>query len=405
MKYYFILILLLSQLNICQSQSILSSTEFRSPPVSSHVHTWWHWISGNITKDGITRDLESMKKQGISQATILNVGGFVSAKVDVPQIKFNTPEWYEMFQFALKEAKRLGITIGVHNSDGWSTSGGPWISEEMSMKTYVWSKTYIQGESTVNIKLEQPQATNNYYRDYAVIAFPTEENANSFAKAKPEIYINNRNTAKLLFDGNPKSKITVQKGDIININFTSDFTTSKIALFPYLAFTWSNMAEFSSNFVLSSSIDGNSFSKITDLSFVGLNKSIELAFPETKAKFFRLECKNITESCPIGELELMNDNDIPSYSPQISNMQEKTVSVSALSESCFDKTVQTSNNGIPKNSVIDLTNYVSSDGVLNWRAPKKGNWCIIRFGYTTTGVLNAPATPEGLGLECDKMDS
>nr|WP_294897643.1 glycosyl hydrolase [uncultured Pedobacter sp.] len=405
MKYYFIFILLLSQLNICHSQSILSSTEFKSPPVSSHVHTWWHWISGNITKDGITRDLESMKKQGISQATILNVGGFVSTKVDVPQIKFNSPEWYEMFHFALKEANRLGITIGVHNSDGWSTSGGPWISEEMSMKTYVWSKTYIQGESTVNIKLEQPQATNNYYRDYAVIAFPTEENANSFAKAKPEIYINNRNTAKLLFDGNPKSKISVQNGDIININFTSNFTTSKIALFPYLPFTWSNMLEFSSNFVLSSSIDGNSFSKITDLSFVGLNKSIELEFPETKAKFFRLECKNITESCPIGELELMHDKDVPSYSPQISNMQEKTVSVSALSESCFDKTVQTSNNGISKNSVIDLTNYVSADGVLNWKAPKKGKWCIIRFGYTTTGVLNAPATPEGLGLECDKMDS
>ena len=44
------------------------------------------------------------------------------------------------------------------------------------------------------------------------------------------------------------------------------------------------------------------------------------------------------------------------------------------------------------------------DGILNWDSPA-GNWTILRFGFTSTGMLNVPATNEGTGLECDKMDS
>ncbi len=126
------------------AQNILNKDDFRTPPDSSRVHTWWHWSSGNITKEGITKDLESMKKQGIAQATILNVG-FIPPVPDIPSVRFNSPEWIAMFQWALHEASRLGITIGFHNCDGWSTSGGPWITPEMSMKQYVWSKTIIEG--------------------------------------------------------------------------------------------------------------------------------------------------------------------------------------------------------------------------------------------------------------------
>ena len=402
-KYKFLpLIWLIS--TISYSQPILNNADFKTPPPSTEVHTWWHWISGNITKEGITKDLESMKQQGITQATILNVGGFVSCKLDVPSIKFDSPEWFEMFQFALKEAKRLGLTIGVHNCDGWSTSGGPWISPEKSMKTYVWSKTYLDGGKEVNIQLEQPPAIEDFYRDFAVVAFPTEENFNSFRKSSPIITLNNLSTKTLLFDGNPKSEIKVKKGDVISITFKSDFTADKIALFPHLPFTWNDMSKISSHFVLSASSDGKSFSKIADLEFIGLNKSITANFSPTKAKFFKLECTSDGGDYPVAELELLNNNDKPSYSPEISNLLEKTVSVSALSEKYFDNSSQISKKGIAENSIVNLTNLVSQDGLLKWKVPK-GRWCIIRFGYTTTGITNSPATPEGQGLECDKMDT
>ncbi len=94
----------------------LNPGQFTQPVKSSRVHTWWHWVDGMISKDGITKDLESMKREGITQATILNLGfpqntGRVPGK-DFPlkKVKFVTNEWYEMFEWALQEAKRLGIS-------------------------------------------------------------------------------------------------------------------------------------------------------------------------------------------------------------------------------------------------------------------------------------------------------
>jgi hypothetical protein len=113
-----------------------------------------------------------MKKQGIAEATIINIGEIFSKRVDVPKVKFNSPEWIEMFQWALKEANRLGIIIGIQTIDGYSTTGGPWISPELSMKKYVWIKTSIEGGKVVTTKLEQPVETENFYHDVSVVAFP-----------------------------------------------------------------------------------------------------------------------------------------------------------------------------------------------------------------------------------------
>jgi len=107
------------------TQNKLNGNDFKNPPQSSKLHAWWHWVQGSISKDGITKDLESMKAQGIFQATILNVGLIDNKEYLVPQVKFGTDAWYELFKWALTEAKRLDITIGAHNCDGWSTSGGP----------------------------------------------------------------------------------------------------------------------------------------------------------------------------------------------------------------------------------------------------------------------------------------
>src|SRR5664279_3548772 len=84
-----------------QAQKQLNSTDFKNPPSGVKVHTWWHWLDGNITKDGITKDLEAMHEQGIVRATILNVGLFGDRDFGVRKVNFNTPEWFEMFQWAL----------------------------------------------------------------------------------------------------------------------------------------------------------------------------------------------------------------------------------------------------------------------------------------------------------------
>ena len=37
---------------------------FASPPASARPHTWWHWMHGNVTREGITRDIEEMARVG-----------------------------------------------------------------------------------------------------------------------------------------------------------------------------------------------------------------------------------------------------------------------------------------------------------------------------------------------------
>jgi len=385
-----------------EAQTTLNVTEFKTPPTSTKVNTWWHWISGNITKDGITKDLESMKQQGIVQATILNVGGLNSINADVPNIKFNSPEWHEMFKWALKEANRLDIKIGIHNCDGWSTSGGPWITPELSMKQYVWSKTSIEGGQEINTKLSEPSSLKNFYRDVAVVAYPMDEKPNSFNQAQPKIEINNVSAETILTDGNPNSEINIKKGEVINITFTSAFTANKLVLFPHLKFMWGDLTQVKNQFKLSSSNDGKVFNKIADFDFTGVNRSISASFPLTTSKYFQLEC--ITSNNAFAEMEFLKDDEIPAYAPQVSYLLEKASSVCAVNQNVFDFTPKNNDKGISEKSIIDLSGQMSKEGILKWKAPK-GHWQIIRFGYTTTGVTNGPATPEGTGLETDKLDT
>jgi len=142
---------------------------FRKPPVSARPHTWWHWVNGNVSRDGITRDLEAMKRAGIGGVQIFNVDcGLPSGPVP-----FMSPPWRELTRHAIAEATRLGLEVCVHNCAGWSSSGGPWIRPEHAMKRLVWSETRIEGPAEVDVVLPHPPVRRGFYRDVAVWAFPT----------------------------------------------------------------------------------------------------------------------------------------------------------------------------------------------------------------------------------------
>ncbi|HZH66004.1 MAG TPA: glycosyl hydrolase [Flavisolibacter sp.] len=408
-NYLFLVFAFLLSANVCSSQATFSKNAFLNPPNSVKVHAWWHWVDDAITKEGITKDLESMKKGGISQATILNVSLFNQKDFGVPQIKFNTPEWYRMFQWSLKEANRLGITLGAHNCDGWSSSGGPWITPEKSMKQFVWTKTTVSGGKPVSLFLKKPFAKDGFYRDVAVVAYRTTSTPNSFQLAKPTAKLNDSADAAFLFDGSPSSTISLNKGNHITVLFPASFTADKVVIHPRRQFMWSDMANFQSNYSLSSSNDGVTFQKVTDIVLTGLNQSFETAIPATSAKYFRLVLNDYANTDSwfgyhVAEVELLRKEEKPAFAPAIAHLLEKTVSIKSQSPDYFNTAVgQLASDEVDAKDVIDITANMAADGTLGWQAPE-GNWRIVRFGYTTTGATNAPATKEGIGLECDKMD-
>ncbi|HRU70919.1 MAG TPA: glycosyl hydrolase [Kiritimatiellia bacterium] len=145
---------------------------FAAPPASARSQVWWHWMAGNVTREGIKADLEAMAEVGIGGAILFDVGGM---RWGVPEgtLAFNSPEWYETVKFAAEEANRLGLELGIANCSGWANSGGPWNTPEYAMKRVVFTQTEIKGGTRVSVTLPQPDDPVGFYRDIAVLAYPT----------------------------------------------------------------------------------------------------------------------------------------------------------------------------------------------------------------------------------------
>ena len=201
---------------------------FLAPPDANKINAWWHWMDGYITKSGITRDLEAMHAEGIHSATILNIARLKNLEGN-PEVKFGSAEWYEMFRYAIKEAKRLGMTIGTSNCDGWSESGGPWIKPENSMKQYTWRKTFINGGRQVAVKLNEPVGFEHFYKDDRVLAYRSA-GANSFETARPSTKLDGKAIGDTLTDGSPVSLVECKAGTQIDLTFKKAFTAEKMEI-------------------------------------------------------------------------------------------------------------------------------------------------------------------------------
>src|SRR5712672_2417337 len=117
---------------------------FKNPPDSAKPRTWWHWTMSNVTKEGITKDLEWMKRVGIGGFQLADVNSGRGQTVE-KKIEFGTPEWLDAVHHAAAEADRLGLEMAIFSSPGWSETGGPWVKPEQAMKKLVWSEKTVEG--------------------------------------------------------------------------------------------------------------------------------------------------------------------------------------------------------------------------------------------------------------------
>jgi len=140
---------------------------FRAPPNEAKPHLWWHWMNGNVTKEGITADLESMAEVGIGGAQVFDAG----CAIPPGPVAFASPEWYELFAHAGHEAKRLGLELCHANCSGWSSSGGPWITPDKAMKALCVTEEGVTSDGKA-VSLTLPRPKGAFYEDIAMLAFP-----------------------------------------------------------------------------------------------------------------------------------------------------------------------------------------------------------------------------------------
>ena len=124
---------------------------FVAPPDSVQTSVYWYWLSGNVSKEGVVKDLEAMKRAGINRAFIGNIGLGELATPYAP-VKLFTDEWWEVTHAALKRASGLGIEIGMFNSPGWSQAGGPWIEPGQAMRYLASVKAHVRGGAMTEIR-------------------------------------------------------------------------------------------------------------------------------------------------------------------------------------------------------------------------------------------------------------
>jgi hypothetical protein len=142
---------------------------FLHPPDSARPWVLWHWMNGHVTREGITLDLEAMRRVGL--------GGVINfdAGTGIPKgpVQYLGPEWFALKEHAIREAARLGLEFVMHNCPGWSSSGGPWITPERAMQQLTWSETHVEGGGRVEVALPTPFRKLGHYRDVAAIAYPS----------------------------------------------------------------------------------------------------------------------------------------------------------------------------------------------------------------------------------------
>jgi len=178
-KYKIILLVLILPMKIFAQGTLEKG--FKTPPASASARTWWHWLNGNVSRQGITADLEAMKLVGIKEAQIFNVdAGFPEGSAT-----YLSTEWLNDFHFAATEAKRLGIELGFNNGAGWSNSGGPWVLPENAMQSVVFTEKKILEGELFDHHLPAPTVKIGVYKDIAVFAFPTPKNSTRI----PDLYL------------------------------------------------------------------------------------------------------------------------------------------------------------------------------------------------------------------------
>jgi hypothetical protein len=377
-------------------------TGFATVPDSIQTSIYWYWISDNISKEGVIHDLESMKKVGINRAFIGNIW---QDYVPAGKAKIFTDEWWEILHAALKRATELNIEIGIFNSPGWSQSGGPWVKPGQSMRYLTSSKLQVKGPLKFNQQLAKPAGD---FQDVKLIAYPVSKEFISdiydrkpSIKATPEI----EGLSKIM-DHNDSTGIRFKKGPYqVDISVKNPYTVRSLIITPN-----KNGMEMSGELQVQKNGVYTTIKQFTiDRSNTELNVGFmpygpaAFAIPATTSAKYRLLFTKFSEGSGIAEVRL-------SAAPAVEDYIEKTFAKMWQTPFPYWNAYQWGVQPVIDNKsvvvdpakVIDLSAKMNANGELQWDVPA-GNWIIERSGMAPTQVKNAPASPEGTGLETDKM--
>ncbi len=437
------LLALLSVCALAEQDQLLQ--DFESPPDSAKPRVWWHWMNGNISKEGIKLDLEWMHRVGI--------GGYQNfdAALQTPQVvekrlAYMTPEWKDAFKYAISLGDQFGMEMAIAGSPGWSETGGPWVPAAQGMKKYVWSETVVEGGKPFMGKLASPPRTTGAfqnmgvrerfgrptpnlpesYADAVVVAFRLPSVESEGDAAQPKITSSGEGLDPAMLNDGDLEKATgvpipaLGSSSWVEFEYPSPHTVRAVTLVSedpgFIEQLVSGISAPESS--LQASDDGQTFRNVTGLAG-GRAPERTISFAPVTARYFRVAFKRNpppprpawaegidpttfgpTPPPPttyqLAELVLHS-------SPRVNRFVEKAAFVPEPELYEYATPHVDASIAIKTSDVVDLTSKMHPDGTLNW-TPPNGRWMVLRIGYSLLGITNHPATPEATGLEVDKLD-
>ncbi|MEO5587249.1 MAG: glycosyl hydrolase [Novosphingobium sp.] len=396
----------------------LLAEAFRDPPNSARPRVWWHWMNGNVTKDGIRKDMEWMKRVGIGGLQNFDAN-FNTPQIVDKRLVYMSPEWKDAFRFAAQTADRLDLELGIASSPGFSETGGPWVQPQDGIKKLVWSETELVGGKRFRGILTPPPRTTGpfqniqrsagvadlssggkpvpsptYYADVAVLAVPA---ALAGAGAAPKVSVADKPVdGGALFDADPGTTLAVTGA--VTLDYGKARTVASATAF----FPGSKPLFGEANVVpqLESSDDGVVWRPIA--AFAVANVPTTISFDPVAARWFRVALRGTGSNAAASKSAKITDLQLTAE-PRVHAFEAKAGFTVSQDYYAMGDTARGAVQPPPPERVIDLTKQLGADGSLDW-TPPTGTWRVIRFGYSLVGTKNHPAPAEATGLEVDKFD-
>lgn len=409
-KYLLVLIVLLSITFVgCGTRQNMPTEEqsVRYTADDARPWTFWYWMYGAVTPEGITADLEAMKQVGLGGAYLMPIKGVGQGPEYEGQAQQLTPEFWEMVDHSMKEAKRLGLRLGMHICDGFALAGGPWIAPQESMQKIVWSDTIIRGGNIERLPLPQLEGYEGYSEDIATYAIPLGKQPADVVM-RPVISLATLPGTEVK---DKKKAVNMDEKGVIRSSYPCriDYTYEQPVTVSNVEIVLSGNNYQAHRLKVLVSDDGRNYRFLKQLKparhgWQNTDCHSTHGLPPTTAKYFRFEWT------PEGSEPGCEDLDAAKWKPNLKIKEIRLHTAPRIHQwegkagFVWRVAGASTSQEIPDEACVQLNEVrrlTLTDGSLTAKLPE-GEWRILRMGHTSTGHVNATAGG-GKGLECDKF--
>lgn len=144
------------------------------PEVDQETRPWtrWWWHGSSVTREGITAELEALRKAGFGGVEITPIYGVIGDEEHF--VPYLSSQWNALLKHTLDEAQRLDLGVDMATGTGWPF-GGPSVTDTDASKYFTSASWTLDGGQRIRIPLSETQdpvlrtVTNQVYQVYSIL--------------------------------------------------------------------------------------------------------------------------------------------------------------------------------------------------------------------------------------------